>query len=480
MHRSIALVLGIAAVLAIAGPTSAKARKPAALPAPDPAVVAAALRDKALADPAAYDFVAALTTEVGQRLAGTSAAERAKDWALARLTAMGFQNVHAEPFTITAWQRGEESAEVLAPYPQKLQLIGLGRSPSTPPGGIEAEIALFHSYADLLAAPEGSLAGKIAVVTQPMTRAQDGSGYGVASTWRTRGAGEAAKRGAVAYLVRSISTAETRPPHAGAMSSTSAVIPAAALGVPDAELLDRMVAEGKPVRLHLVLQSTSTPGAPAWNVSGEVTGSEKPGEIVLIGGHLDSWDPGQGAIDDGAGDAITVGAASLINKLARHPRRTIRVVLFGAEELDFSGKAYGDAHAAEVPRMVVTAESDNGADPEWSLQLPANSVSAPALKPLASLLAPLKIVILPQPATIAGADVAELELAGAPAFSLRQDASRYFDIHHSAEDTLDKIDPAGLAQSVAAWSILVYLIADSDIDFRALAAAAPPAAPGRP
>ena len=156
------------------------------------------------------------------------------------------------------------------------------------------------------------------------------------------------------------------------------------------------------------------------------------------------------------------------------------MVLFGAEELDFSGKAYGDAHVAEVPRMVVTAESDNGADPEWSLQLPPGGAAAPAMAPLASLLAPLKIVIAPQPATIAGADVAELEIAGAPAFSLRQDASRYFDIHHSAEDTLDKIDPKGLAQSVAAWSLLVYLIADSDIDFRALAAAAPAATPGRP
>ena len=311
-HRlpSLALVLCLAAAPALAKPH----KTPAPPPPADPVAVATALRDKALTDPTAYDFVESLTTEVGPRLAGTAAAARGKDWGLARLTALGFQNVHAEPFPIDAWVRGPEAAEVTAPFPQRLMILGLGGSVPTPAGGIEAEIALFHSYAELLAAPAGSLAGKIAVVTQPMVRTQDGAGYGFGNRARTHGPYEAAKRGAVAYLVRSISTSDSRLPHTGATNygADAPKIPAAALGVPDAELLDHMVLRGKPVRVRLSLESTVVAGAPAWNVVGDITGSEAPGEIIAIGGHMDSWDAGQGAIDDGAssaGMAFSAGAA---------------------------------------------------------------------------------------------------------------------------------------------------------------------------
>ena len=455
-----------------AAPALAKSHKHAPpRPAHGPAATAAALRDKALADPTAFSIVESLTTEVGERLAGTPAAERAKDWGLAKLTALGFQNVHAEPFTFPAWIRGAESAEVTAPYPQKLQILGLGRSPATPPGGIEAEIVLFHHYADLLAAKPGSLTGKIAVVTEPMPRNKEGSGYFITHKYRTDGPVEAARRGAVAYLLRSLSTANNRSPHAGAMHADEPLIPAAALGVADAELIDRMAASGKPVRIRLSLSPTAISKAHAWNVVGEITGSERPDEAVVIGGHLDSWDPGQGAIDDGAGVAITVAAARLIGTLPRHPRRTIRVVLFGAEELDYSTAAYAAAHKTEAPRIVVLAEADFGADPALSLQLPKGSRGAPALRPLASLLAPLKISIDAQPAQFAGDDFEDLQGLGVPVFGYRQDGSRYFDIHHSADDTLDKVSPEGLRQNVAAWASLLYLIADSDIDFRALAAA---------
>ena len=441
---------------------------PAAAASPE---IAAALRDRALQDPTAYEVVSSLTTDIGARPAGSPAAAAARDWGLATLRRLGFQNVHAEPFQIDAWARGAERAEVTAPSPHRLAILGLGRSPSTPPGGLEAEIALFHSYADLLAAPPGSLTGKIAVVTQAMRRTQDGSGYGEGSTWRTRGPGEAAKRGAVAYLVRSISTSDSRLPHTGAMSSAEPRIPAAALGVPDAELLDRLVAEGRPVRIRLSLSETATANAPAWNVVGEIPGRERPDEVVVVGGHLDSWDPGEGAIDDGAGVAITTAAAHLVMGLPQRPRRTIRVVMFGDEEMDFSGKAYGAAHKSET--FVATGESDLGSDAIWSLQLPAGSVHAPQLQPLASVLAPLKIIIANDPARFSGSDFGELNETGVPPFSFRQDASRYFDIHHSADDTLNKVDPASLRQNVAAWAALLYLIADSDIDFRALAPAPP-------
>jgi hypothetical protein len=464
------------AFLLIASGAQARPQKPppAPPPRPDPVATAEALRDKALHDPTAWDFVESLTTEVGPRLAGTVQAERGKDWGLARLKALGFQNVHAEPFAITAWVRGAESAEVTAPFPQKLMIIGLGGTVPTPPGGIEGEIALFHSFADLLAAPPGSLAGKIAVVTQPMARTEDGAGYGWGNRIRTQGPAEAARRGAIAYLTRSVSTSDSRLPHTGKTDYVDGVpkIPAAALGVPDAELLDHMALRGKPVRVRLMLDSHEVPGAPAWNVVGEIPGSEKPEEIVAIGGHMDSWDPGQGAIDDGAGMAIATGAARLINELPRHPRRTIRLVLFGAEEMDFSDKAYGDAHKAEASSYVVTGESDTGSGPVWSLQLPKGGLAQPAMKAVPSLMAPLKVVISSDPALFSGSDFGGMQRAGVPAFSLRPDASRYFDIHHSADDTLNKVVRADLDQSVAAWVALVYLIADSDVDFRASAAPA--------
>jgi Zn-dependent M28 family amino/carboxypeptidase len=219
-----------------------------------------------------------------------------------------------------------------------------------------------------------------------------------------------------------------------------------------------------------MLESRELPNAPAWNVVGEIPGSDKPDEIVAVGGHMDSWDPGQGAIDDGAGMAIATAAATLIGEMPRHPRRTIRVVLFGAEEMDFSGEAYGAAHRAEAGKYVITSESDTGSGPVWSLQLPRGAREAPQLAAVPSLLAPLKVVIAGDPALFSGADFVGMQMAGTPAFSLRPDASRYFDIHHSADDTLDKVDRHDLDQSVAAWVSLLYLIADSDIDFRALAA----------
>ena len=475
-HRLPALALAacLAAAPALAKPHKHPASPP---PPPDPVATAAALRDKALGDQTAYDFVESVTTEVGPRLAGTAAAARGKDWGLAKLQALGFSNVHAEPFSITAWVRGAESAEVTAPFPQRLMILGLGGSVPTPPGGIEAEIALFHSYAELLAAPPGSLAGKIAVVTQPMVRTEDGSGYGFGNRARTRGPAEAARRGAIAYLVRSISTSDSRLPHTGATdyAADAPRIPAAALGVPDAELLDHMVARGRPVRVRLSLESTEVPNAPAWNVVGEITGSEAPDEIVAIGGHMDSWDPGQGAIDDGAGMAIATATAKLIGELPRHPRRTIRVVLFGAEEMDFSGKAYAAAHHGEAGKIVVMSESDTGSGPVWNLAMPKGALAAPALQAVPALLAPLKVIISDQPARFAGSDFEELEAAGVPVFDLTPDTTRYFDIHHSADDTLNKVNRADLAQSVAAWAPLVYLIADSDVNFRP-----PPTAGGKP
>jgi Iap family predicted aminopeptidase len=296
------------------------------------------LVDTALKDSWSYEFLEGLTTEIGQRLAGTEAERRAADWAAAKLTAAGFDNVHIESFPMTAWVRGVETARVVAPAPQNLHITALGGSVATDVSGIEAEIALFTTYAELLAAPPGSLAGKIAVVTQRQVRFLDGAGYGAANPIRRAGPSEAAKRGAVAYLHRSLGTDSHRLPHTGALNYQDGAprIPGAALSNPDADQLERLAARG-PVKLHVTLSPTTIENASAHSVVAEIKGREKPNEIVLIGAHLDSWDLGTGAIDDGAGCAIAIEAARLIGTLREKPRRTIRVVLFANEENGLRG-----------------------------------------------------------------------------------------------------------------------------------------------
>ncbi len=468
-RRTFLNALAAAGLASLAGPAFAQAANPAAR-------IAAQLRDRALTDPTAYDLLTSLTTEVGPRLAGTEASARARDWGLANLRRLGFANVRAEPFTVTSWVRGAESCVVTAPYPQPLQVLGLGRSISTPPGGVEAPIVVFPTYEGMLSQPPGSLAGKIAVVNQIMARSSDGSGYGAVNAARTRGASEASRRGAVAYLVRSLSSDPTsRLPHAGAMRYLDGVtqIPAAALAVTDADQLARMAAMGAPVRVRLTLASTSNPNATAWTVSGEITGSETPEQIIVIGGHLDSWDPGTGAIDDGAGIVITTGAANLIGRLPRRPKRTIRAVMWGAEEMDYSDDAYAAAHAGEAGRLVVAGESDSGADRVLSVQLPRNAFGNPAMAGLSEVLAAIQVFINPEAATRSGSDTGGIIAAGAAALSIRNDTTRYWDWHHSADDTLDKVDRDQLNHNVAVWAAVVYMLADSGIDFRATPAAEP-------
>ena len=431
---------------------------------------ASSLGQKALNDPAAFDFVESLTTEIGQRLAGTEAHKRAVAWAEAKLKAAGFENVHSEPFNLRAWIRGAESADIVGSVPQHLAVTTLGGSVATDANGVEAEIAVFRTYDELLAAAPGSLNGKIAVVTQRMVRVQDGSGYGAASRIRRSGPSEAAKRGAVAYLLRSLGTDNHRLPHTGALDYQEGApqIPAAALSVPDAEQLERLAARG-PVRIRLLLTPTVKENAASWNVVGEIKGAERPDETVLIGGHLDSWDLGTGATDDGAGVAIAFGAARLIAALPQRPGRTIRVVLFGAEEMDFSGAAYAQTHEGEAGNIVVAAEADFGARNVLSVQLPPGAAGSDFARALRQTIAPLGAIFDSRPALFGGDDIRGLQKAGVPVAALRQDGLDYFDTHHTADDTLDKIDPKQLDQAVAVWSVFTYLAAASDVDFRNLA-----------
>ena len=434
------------------------------------------LRDRALSGSGAYEFLEGLTTEIGPRLAGSDAEHRAAAWAVDRLKAMGFSNVHIESFPVPGWTRGEETAVVTSPFPQRLIVTALGGSVATPPGGIEGEIVVFRTYEALLASPVGSLTGKIAVVTQPMPRTQDGSGYGMNYRTRGQGATEAAKRGAIGYLMRSLATGDRRDPHTGSMMELAdpktPTVPAAALSVPDAEQLDRMALRGKPIRVKLVLTPSIRPKATADTVIAEIPGRERPDEIVLIGGHLDSWDLGTGAIDDGAGVAITTAAAKLIADLPQHPRRTVRVALFGAEEIFKASDAYLAAHASEQDSHVIAAECDHGGEPIYAISLPDHAAFSPYGRALANLVVGLPTSVMMKAATGGGEDLEALKRV--PKAALAQDGTTYFDLHHSADDTLDKVNAKSLDKAVAAWVAFTYLAADTDVDFRALAGPAKP------
>jgi Zn-dependent M28 family amino/carboxypeptidase len=438
------------------------------LPA-DARATAEALIATALESPLAYDITESLTTEVGPRLAGTTAEARARAWAVAKLEELGFANVREEPFEMPGWERGEEKAEVVSPYPQRLAAAALGGSVATPEGGIEAEVAYLADFDTLMETPEGALAGKIAFIDGRMTRTQDGSGYGPANRKRRQGAVEAARRGAVAVLIRSVGTDSHRVPHAGGMGAPEEgvpAIPAAALSNPDADLLARMLARPDPVTVRLVLTPRSTGTVASGNVVAEVVGREAPDEVVVIGAHLDSWDLGTGAIDDGAGVGITVAAARLIADLPTPPRRTIRVVLFGAEEVGIHGaNAYVATHADELGRHVIAAESDFGAGAVWRLDTGVGESALPKAAAIARVLGPLGVALGANDSE-GDADIGPMHARGVPAVSLQQDGTSYFDLHHTADDTFDKIAPTDLRQNVAAYAAFAYLAAELPGDFR--------------
>ncbi len=450
-------LLAATALLALSAPALAQRTMPTPV-APDPRI--AALRDKALSDDTAYAIVESVTTEVGPRPDGSAAEERARTWAVAKMKALGFQNVRVEPFTLPIWQRGVETAEVVAPVPQPLRLTALGNSGATPPEGVTLPVAYFASFNDLLLAPAGSLAGKIAFVSNAMQPTQDGSSYGSQGMARFVGPNIAASKGAAAIVIRSIGTDHGRGPHAGNTNFARGVtpIPAAALSVADAENLERIVKLGKPVTLHLTLTPKQLGEGPSGNVVGELPGTDPAAGVVLVGGHLDSWDLGTGAIDDGAGIAITAAAARLVHADGKH-RRTIRVVWFGDEETGgFGGIAYAKAHAGE--RHALAAESDFGADRVWRFNVNLPDSAKAVGDRLAVALAPLGIV---RGTAVAGdgTDVEPTLKTGVAAIDLNQSGLRYFDWHHTPEDTLDRIDPAQLAQNVAAWTAMLAIVANA-------------------
>lgn len=420
----------------------------------------AELRDAALDDEYAWAITEGITTEIGPRLAGTEAEARARKWAVANLTKMGFRNVRDEPFPLRTWVRGEEKAQVLGDRAQPLSLTALGNSGATGAKGLEGEIIYFPSLADLEEAPNGSLRGKIAFVSHAMTRTQDGSQYGPYGNLRRKGPGIAAQKGAAAILIRSIGTDSHRMPHTGGTNFPDGVdpIPAAALAIPDAEQLERLVERNEPVRVRLTLTPRVLGTRQSGNVIAEVPGSDPSAGIVVVACHLDSWDLGTGAVDDAAGCGIVAAAAKHIMD-AGQPRRTIRVLWAGAEEVGiFGGAAYFKAHRGD--NHALAAESDFGADRIWRFDTnfaPADAFLATRLE---SALAPLGIV-KGRDKTGGGADVSALIANGTAGIELQQDGTRYFDLHHTPDDTLDKVDPAQLRQNVAAWTAMLAVVANA-------------------
>ena len=456
-------------------PGLALAETPVTQLSDDSLALAAQLRETALAGSGAFEMVESLTTEVGPRLAGSEADARAVAWAVATFRKLGFDAVYTEPVRFPLWRRGHERAEVISPFPQPLHLTTLGYSVGTGDKPIRAEVIEFANVKALEAAEESSLEGKIAYVSNRMRRTRDAEGYGDAVA--ARGAASiAAQRGALAYLVRSIGTDNDRFPHTGIMRYKDGVrqIPAAALSNPDADLLSNMLKRKQAVVVQLDIDAGMGPEYESANVIAELRGREKPEEVVIIGGHLDSWDLGTGAIDDAAGIAITARAAALIAALPQRPRRTIRVVAFANEEQGLiGGNAYGAAHANEVVQHVVGAESDLGAGRVYAFSTSKVPEAAqPVVRQIAQALAPLGIEYRPGEGGV-GPDLIPMMHRGMAWAWLGQDATDYFDYHHTANDTLDKIDPKALDQNVAAYAVFTWLAAEAEADFGSSASGQP-------
>ncbi len=451
--------LPLAALLLAASPLAAQ---PAVAPTPEPPVtidpMVAALRDSALKDDYAWDITEGLTTEVGQRMAGTAAEARARSWAVAKLKSMGFANVRVDPFTMPVWVRGAESATILSPFPQKLVIAALGNSASTPPGGLEGELIGFDSLDALKAAPDSAVRGKIVFVSHAMKPTEDGSSYGIFGGPRRQGPTIASRKGAIAIVIRSIGTDYHRNPHSGVMNFADGAkpIPAGALSLPDAEQVQRILKRSSgPVRMRLQLESRTLTGQQSGNVIAEVPGRDPSLPPILVGGHLDSWDQGTGAIDDASGVAIAAASAKRIMDAGR-PLRTIRIVWFGAEEVGlFGGLDYRTKYGKQPHYALM--ESDFGADRIWKVDSRLGDARKQEARAIQLALQPLGIVPGALDRTD-GSDIGPMVEDGQPGVALSQDGTRYFDYHHTPDDTLDKIDPAQLRQNVAAWTAVLAIL----------------------
>jgi carboxypeptidase Q len=460
--------------------TPAVASSPKVSPSATPAVFSQPtladlkrLRQAGLNSDYAYRQVAHLANNIGPRLTGSAQAAKAVEYVANELKAIGCE-VQLEKVMVPHWVRGEETA-ALVQFPgqaqsttQKIVLCALGASVATPPEGIEAEVIAVRNFDELKSMPRDKVAGKIVLFNYPFDKqmAAEGHGneaYGEAVVYRSDGPSAAARQGAVACLIRSVGGADYRLPHTGQTdyANDAPKIPAAAVTAEDADLIVDLVRQG-PVKMKLVLTPQTLPDVESANVIGDIKGSEHPEQIIIVSGHLDSWDLGTGAIDDGAGVAVSMEAANLIQKLHLKPKRTIRVIAWMNEENGSAGsKQYAKDHEKEWANHFAAMETDGGAGHPIGI----NIKSTPQLK---KMLAPVAAILQVSGAGIlnlvehCGADIAPLEEAGVPSFSPIQDSRFYFNYHHTAADTLDKIVPKELAENSAVVAVAAYALANME------------------
>ncbi len=415
----------------------------------------------------AYRKLLALCDGIGTRISGSPALEKATEWAVAAMRADGLENVRTEPVMVRRWIRGEESAELLEPRPLALHMLGLGNSVGTPAEGLTGEVVVATDEKTFEALGD-RVKGHIVLFDNPMPAfdSKKGTGYGDAVRFRISGPRLAAERGALAVLIRSVTAHSLGAPHTGVTvyGDTKVKIPGAALSVEDAALLDRLVTSGQKVVVRLKMGARDAGEVPSANVIGELRGRELPDEFVVIGGHLDSWDVGQGAHDDGAGVVMSMEAVAALRRLDARPRRTVRVVLFTNEENGGAGAGqYAIDHRAEVDRHVAAIETDMGGfrPRGFGIQMPDKAAQARALNVLRGLSGPLKpLGPLVFEGDRSGSDVGPLGAKGVPALMLLVDESRYFDVHHSPADTPEKVDPTELSEATAAMAAMAYVLAD--------------------
>jgi len=410
----------------------------------------------ASADQFGWDRVAELTDTYGQRLSGSDNLNRAIAWAVETMKKDGLENVHTERVMVPKWVRGAESVEITNPPHHVIPMLGLGGSIATPPAGIEAEVMVVGS-GDELARRAAEAKGKIVLFNVPYTN------YGETVAYRAGGARMASQHGAVAALVRSVGPAGLRTPHTGNMNygdDTVAKIPAAAITVEDALRIQRLTNRGIKVRVRIKMEARFDPDVESFNVVGEIRGSEKPEEVVLVGCHFDSWDTGTGASDDGVGCIVGWEAARLMKKLNIRPKRTVRVVLFTNEENGIrGGNGYRDQHAKEAANHIMAFESDGGVFAPARLGFTGSPQARQLINDIATLLVPVGLHEVADGG--GGADIGPIAALGkVPMMSYQGDATRYFTIHHTPADTVDRIDPAEVSKAAAGFATMIYVVAD--------------------
>jgi Zn-dependent M28 family amino/carboxypeptidase len=475
--KTIAALVALAAAPATAQSEAGEnTTNPSIIPA-DIAARAVDLRERALNDNLSVDIVESVTTEVGPRRMGTVGDQRVIAWAQAKFEELGFDRVWTEPVELDrGWNRGEATAEILEPFQHNVVMTALGYSVGTD-GDLVAEIVEFPTYDDLLAVPEGdSLKGKIAFISYSMAdyvNPEDGSNrgsYGEGTRARGKGRVEAAKRGAEALVIRSVGIDNNRNGHTGSgynYEEGTRMIPTAAVSAPDAVLIQNMLNRGEPVILKMNLTSEFTGPQMSANIIGEITGREDPDRFVLLGAHVDSWDEGTGALDDGAGIGSMMAAAAFIGQMEQRPRRSIRVILFSGEEIGFYGVyAYMKQHADNIDNHILGAEVDTGGGRANTLRSGVGPNSLAVVREMHKLVAPLGIEFNDANDAEAQSDMSEVSKAGMPALHLRQNLNGYFRYHHTPNDTFDKIIPEDMRYLTAAYATLFFVAAEMDVDFR--------------